>query len=119
MSGKRRRQDFCGKGEPLRTVFTRVSEKGQEESRGASVTDAAGMDVPEDPEMSAGNWETLGKTKGGEPWLVLVLFLLIFVLSERKQPGHLEKSEATTTHPISHPCLEKGKDQKEVVGGYM
>lgn len=56
MSGKRRRQDFCGKGEPL-TVFTRVSEKGQEESRGASVTDAAGMDVPEDPEMRAGNWE--------------------------------------------------------------
>lgn len=81
------------------------------------------MDVPEDPEMIAGNWKTLGKTKGGEPWLALVLFLLILVLSKRKQPGHLEKSEATTTHPVSHPtvpfpCLEKGKDQKEVVGGY-
>lgn len=43
------------------------------------------MDVPEDPEMNAGHWLTLGKDKGGEPWLVLVLFLLISVLSKKKK----------------------------------
>lgn len=43
---------------------------GQEESRGASVvTDAIVMDVPkEDPEMNADQWETLGKSRGGERW---------------------------------------------------
>lgn len=64
--------------EPLRTGFICVSEKGQEGSRGASLPwhNAAGMDVPEeDPEMSAGQWETLGKDRGGEHWLVLILIL--------------------------------------------
>lgn len=42
------------------------------------------MDVPEDPEMNAGHWLTLGKDKGGEPWLVLIL-----VLSKKKKMARM------------------------------
>lgn len=46
------------------------------EGRASLGTDAAGMDVPEDDlEMSAGQWETLGKGWGA----------LILILREKKE----------------------------------
>lgn len=76
------------------------------------------MDVPEeDPEMSAGQWETLGKDRGGEHWLVLIL-----ILSEKKKTagmiGELGGCHHSPSHPtVAFPFLEKGKDQNEVIGG--
>lgn len=54
------------------------------------VTDATGVDGPkEDPEMNADQWETLGKGRGGERWLELVLFLLSLVFSKKKKKARM------------------------------
>lgn len=48
------------------------------------------MDVPkEDREMNADQWETLGKSRGGERRLVLVLFLLRLVFSKKKKRARM------------------------------
>lgn len=39
--------------------------------------------------MGASQWKTLGKNRGGEPWLVLVLFVLVMVLCKKKKAARM------------------------------
>lgn len=77
------------------------------------------MDVPEeDPEMSAGRWETLGKGGGWRGALVGVDTVFVyfgFNWSNLRLPPLTKSSHPT----VAFPFLEKGKDQKEVLGGYI
>lgn len=73
------------KGEPLRTVFMYVSEK-RLEGKWRGITNHRCAPGSRDGCKPGGN---AGEGWGGEPWLVLVLFVLIMVLCKKKETARM------------------------------